>query len=89
MGKCSSCVLFTFGDFSFSLTVAKYLFIGGVTCVSSTSTAAHRNPGKTPGCRCCSSCRSSRPLAAVAAERSAATPSFADWSSGVVLNPAG
>lgn len=64
-------------------------FYGGVMCVSSTSTAAHRNPGRTPGCRCCSSCWSSRPLAVVAAERLAVTPSSADWSSGVVLNQVG
>lgn len=74
--------------FSFLLLLPN-TFLWGMMCVSSTSTAARRNLGRTPGCRCCSSYWSSRPLAVTAAERLAATPSSADWSSGVVLNPVG
>lgn len=71
-------LLFFFNRYLFSLSLCQIPF------GTSTSTAAHKNPVKTPCCHYCNhSYQSSRPLAAEAAGRWAGTPSSVGcWSGG-------
>lgn len=79
-----SCFLFLFFFFPFYCFSLFLLTLCQIPFGASTSTAAHKNPVKTPWCHYCNhSYRNSRPLAAGAAGRWAGTPSSVGcWSGG-------